>query len=146
MSLTSSSKASNRNIGVQSLKLSVPAAAPRGLTSNEARRLLDQLGANAIAEKVAPAWRAYLVKFWSPIAWLLEAAMIVEIGLGKYVEAAVIAALLRIVRHNVLPVVLPGIEIRASGSLNLPAARTNFVWHNSRQTKNGPCRSLILAV
>ncbi|HEY4738217.1 MAG TPA: plasma-membrane proton-efflux P-type ATPase, partial [Xanthobacteraceae bacterium] len=72
----------------------MPAAAPRGLTNNEARRLLDQLGANAIAEKVAPAWRAYLVKFWSPIAWLLEAAMIVEIGLGKYVEAAVIAALL----------------------------------------------------
>jgi len=94
MSLTSSSKAPNRNGGVQSLKLSVPAAAPRGLTSNEARRLLDQLGANAIAEKIAPAWRAYLVKFWSPIAWLLEAAMIVEIGLGKYVEAAVIAALL----------------------------------------------------
>ncbi|MGD0024256.1 MAG: HAD-IC family P-type ATPase, partial [Xanthobacteraceae bacterium] len=29
-----------------------------------------------------------------PIAWLLEAALVVEVGLGKYVEAAVIAGLL----------------------------------------------------
>jgi H+-transporting ATPase len=94
MSLTSSSKAPNRNSGVSSSEISVPAVAPRGLTSNEARRRLEQFGANAIAEKVASAWRAYLVKFWLPIAWLQEAAMIVEIGLGKYVEAAVIAALL----------------------------------------------------
>ena len=35
-----------------------------------------------------------LAKFWSPIPWLLEIAMLVELGLGKYVEAAVIAGLL----------------------------------------------------
>jgi H+-transporting ATPase len=64
------------------------------LTSDEARRRLDQFGPNAIAVKVQPAWRAYLAKFWSPIPWLLEAAMVIEIGLGRYVEAAVIVALL----------------------------------------------------
>ena len=93
MSLTSSSKAPNRYSGA-SLGVSVLAAAPRGLTSDEARRRLGQFGANAIAEKASPAWRAYLAKFWSPIPWLLEVAMIVEIGLGKYVEATVIAGLL----------------------------------------------------
>jgi H+-transporting ATPase len=92
MSFTSSSKAPDS--GVQSSRIFVVAATPRGLTSSEARSRLNRFGANTVAEKVAPAWRAYLAKFWSPIAWLLEVAMAVEIGLGKYVEAAVIAALL----------------------------------------------------
>ena len=35
-----------------------------------------------------------MAKFWSPTAWVLEAAFVIEIGPGKYVEAAVIAALL----------------------------------------------------
>ena len=62
-----------------------------GLTSDEARRQLAQFGPNSVSEAVPPRWRRYLAKFWSPIAWLLEVAMIVEFGLGKYVEAAVIA-------------------------------------------------------
>jgi H+-transporting ATPase len=61
---------------------------------DQRRSRLSQFGPNALAEKARPAWQAYLAKFWSPIPWLLEAAMIVEIGLGKYVEASVIAALL----------------------------------------------------
>src|SRR5208282_6533291 len=68
--------------------------APVGLTSDEARRRLAQFGPNAVSEAPAPRWRTYLAKFWSPIAWLLEGAFVIEIGLGKYVEAAVIAALL----------------------------------------------------
>ena len=67
---------------------------PIGLTSDEARRRLAEFGPNAVSEAAPPRWRSYLAKFWSPIAWLLEAALIVEIGLGKYVEAAVIAGLL----------------------------------------------------
>jgi len=70
------------------------AAEPVGLSAAEARRRLAEFGPNTIAEEAPPAWRTYLAKFWSPIAWLLEAAMVVEIGLGKYVEAAVIAGLL----------------------------------------------------
>lgn len=65
-----------------------------GLTGDEARRRLDQFGPNVIAERSPPAWSTYLAKFWAPIPWLLEVAMIIEIGLGKYVEAAVIAGLL----------------------------------------------------
>ena len=65
-----------------------------GLTGDEARRRLAAFGANTVSEAHAPRWRAYLAKFWSPIAWLLEGALVIESGLGKYVEAAVIAGLL----------------------------------------------------
>jgi H+-transporting ATPase len=67
---------------------------PAGLSSEEARRRLAEFGPNAVSEIAPPRWRTYLAKFWSPIAWLLEVAMLVEIGLGKYVEATVIAGLL----------------------------------------------------
>ena len=67
---------------------------PIGLTGDEAQRRLARFGPNTVSEAPAPRWRSLLAKFWSPIAWLLEAAFVVEIGLGKYVEAAVIAALL----------------------------------------------------
>ena len=38
--------------------------------------------------------RSALSKFWTPVPWMLEAAIVLEVVLGKYVEAAVIAALL----------------------------------------------------
>ena len=33
-------------------------------------------------------------KFWAPVPWMLEAAAILELALGKYVEAAIILFLL----------------------------------------------------
>jgi H+-transporting ATPase len=69
-------------------------AMPIGLTSVEAARRLAQFGRNAIPEKTAPLWLAFLAKFWSPIPWLLEAAMVLEIWRGRAVEAAAIAGLL----------------------------------------------------
>ena len=35
-----------------------------------------------------------LEKFWAPVPWMLEAAIVLELVLGKYVEAAIIALLL----------------------------------------------------
>ncbi len=35
-----------------------------------------------------------LTKFWAPVPWMLEAAIVPEVALGKYVEGAIIAALL----------------------------------------------------
>lgn len=71
-----------------------PIGSSMGLTTEKARRRLAEFGPNAVSEAAPPPWRSYLAKFWSPIAWLLEAAFVVEIGLGKYVEAAVIGGLL----------------------------------------------------
>jgi H+-transporting ATPase len=38
--------------------------------------------------------RMALEKFWAPVPWMLEAAIVLELALGKYVEAAIIAGLL----------------------------------------------------
>ncbi len=65
-----------------------------GLTSAEARRRLAEFGPNAVSEELPPRWKVFLAKFWSPIPWMLEAAILLQIGLGAYVEAAVIGGLL----------------------------------------------------
>jgi H+-transporting ATPase len=69
-------------------------APPAGLTSAEARRRAGEFGANTVTEQTPPAWRTYLAKFWGPIPWLLEAAILVQLGLGAYVEAGVVGGLL----------------------------------------------------
>ena len=38
--------------------------------------------------------RAAIGKFWSPVPWMLEAAIVLQLVLGKYVEAGIIAGLL----------------------------------------------------
>lgn len=65
-----------------------------GLTDAEARKRLTEFGPNTVVEEVPPRWRGFLAKFWGPIPWLLEAAIVLQIGLGAYVEVAVISALL----------------------------------------------------
>jgi H+-transporting ATPase len=67
---------------------------PAGLTSTEALRRLDRYGPNVVVETMPPRRRVFLAKFWGPVPWLLEAAIVVQLGLGEYVEAAVVGALL----------------------------------------------------
>lgn len=73
---------------------SVADAPPRGLTSEEARRRLAQSGPNAVPDTAAHPLRRALGKLWAPVPWMLEASIILELALGKYVEAAIIAGLL----------------------------------------------------
>jgi H+-transporting ATPase len=68
--------------------------APAGLTSDEARRRLQQFGPNAVPDTSLHPLRRALTKFWAPVPWMLEAAIVLEVVLGKYVEAAIIAVLL----------------------------------------------------
>ena len=65
-----------------------------GLTSDEARRRLEKFGPNAVLDTTLHPVRRALTKFWAPIPWMLEAAIVLEIVLGKYFEAAIIAGLL----------------------------------------------------
>ena len=67
---------------------------PSGLTSDEARGRLAKFGPNAMPDTALHPLRMALEKFWAPVPWMLEAAIVLEIALGKYVEAAIIAALL----------------------------------------------------
>ena len=69
-------------------------ALPEGLTTEQAARLLAQVGPNAIAETKPHPWLAFLKRLWGPVPWMLEAAVILEIILGKYDEAVIIAALI----------------------------------------------------
>jgi H+-transporting ATPase len=65
-----------------------------GLAVDEAARRLAQFGPNAVPDtSVSPLWSA-LGKFWAPVPWMLEAAIVLELGLGKFVEAAIIGFLL----------------------------------------------------
>ena len=67
---------------------------PVGLTSDEARRRIEASGPNAMPDTSAHPFRMALEKFWAPVPWMLEAAIVLEAVLGKYVEAAIIAGLL----------------------------------------------------
>jgi H+-transporting ATPase len=65
-----------------------------GLTSDEVRRRIEKFGPNAVPETALHPLRRALSNFWAPVPWMLETAIMLELVLGKYVEAAIIAALL----------------------------------------------------
>jgi H+-transporting ATPase len=65
-----------------------------GLTNDEAAIRLKKFGPNATPDTAVHPLRSALSKFWSPVPWMLEAAIVLEVALGKYVEAAIIMGLL----------------------------------------------------
>jgi len=69
-------------------------SARAGLTGDEARRRLEESGPNAMPDTALHPLRRALSKLWAPVPWMLEAAILLELVLGKYVEGAVIAGLL----------------------------------------------------
>ncbi len=72
---------------------SPPPDDPPGLTSTEARRRLERDGPNAIPDPKQNHLLAFLAKLWGPVPWLLEAAIVLELALGNYAQAIVIAIL-----------------------------------------------------
>jgi H+-transporting ATPase len=64
-----------------------------GLTSDDARHRLA-LGSNAIADMSQHPVQRALGKLWAPVPWMLEAAILLQLFLGDYVEAGVVAILL----------------------------------------------------
>src|ERR1700677_4009456 len=68
--------------------------AQSGLMSEEARRRLKTLGPNTMPDTSAHPLRMAVEKFWAPVPWMLEAAIVLELALGKYIEAGIIAILL----------------------------------------------------
>ncbi len=73
---------------------SEPVNTETGLASEEAGRRLKQFGPNAVADTTLNPFRMVLEKFWAPVPWMLEAAIVLQMALGEYVEAAIIAGLL----------------------------------------------------
>jgi H+-transporting ATPase len=78
-----------------SAEIAVPTNnATNGLTNDEARNRLEKSGPNSMPDTALHPLRHALTKFWTPIPWMLEAAILLELVLGKFVEAGIIAVLL----------------------------------------------------
>jgi H+-transporting ATPase len=67
---------------------------PPGLSNAEARRRLADIGPNATPDTDVHPLRQVLGKFVAPVPCLLEAAIALQLVLGEYVEASIIAVLL----------------------------------------------------
>ncbi len=65
-----------------------------GLTSDEARRRLAVNGANAVQDVIQHPINRAVGKLWAPVPWMLEAAVLLQLALGEYVEASAVAFLL----------------------------------------------------
>lgn len=71
-----------------------PSSALSGLSTAEAARRLAEFGPNTVAdEKVHPIIRV-LRHFWSPVPWMLEATIVLQLVTGEKIEALMIVALL----------------------------------------------------
>src|ERR1035437_3987184 len=65
-----------------------------GKTSREAQQQLTQDGPNAVVDVTQHPVRRALKSLWSPIPWMLEAAILFQCWLADYAQAAVVALLL----------------------------------------------------
>jgi H+-transporting ATPase len=65
-----------------------------GLSSAEARLRIGTSGPNTMPDTSTHPWRMALEKFWAPVPWMLEAAIVLQCALGKFLEAGIIAGLL----------------------------------------------------
>jgi H+-transporting ATPase len=86
--------ADDKKVPIAARSVDATAAAPTGLTSDEARRRLKKFGPNAMPDASIHPLRRAVEKFWAPVPWMLEAAIALELALGKCTEALVIAVLL----------------------------------------------------
>ncbi len=104
-------------------------AVPDGLTAGEAGRRLKQFGPNAMPDTAEPAWRRVTGKLWAPVPWLLEAAVLLQLVLGAYAGAGIIAGLL--VFNAVLGIVQEGRAQATLTALTARLARTVTVRRNA---------------
>ena len=72
----------------------VKSVSESGLTGDEARRRLAKAGPNSMPDTALHPVHRALSKLWAPVPWMLEAAILLELVLGKYLEASIIAGLL----------------------------------------------------
>ena len=86
--------ASSQRAAAASAPTPPPRGVPCGLTSDEAGHRLQTFGPNATPDATPRPLRSALGKLWAPVPWMLEAAIALQLALGKFSEAAIIGALL----------------------------------------------------
>jgi len=67
-----------------------------GLKDSEARDRIELFGYNEVAEEKKNPVVEFLLRYWGPMPWLLELAIVLSIVLKHYLEAGIIFALLTI--------------------------------------------------
>ncbi len=70
------------------------AAPPAGLSTAAVSNRLGEFGPNTLPDAAESPLRRVLATFSAPVPWLLEAAIVLEVCLGKRVEALIIGVLL----------------------------------------------------
>jgi H+-transporting ATPase len=69
-------------------------AAIAGLSSDAVLNLASQYGPNSMPDDASHRATRAIEKLWAPVPWMLEAAIVLQLVLGKYAEAGVIGFLL----------------------------------------------------
>src|ERR1044071_6524960 len=65
-----------------------------GLNSGQLQERLSKYGPNALPEEKKSALSAFLVYFWGPIPWMIEAAALMALVVGDWGDLAIITSLL----------------------------------------------------
>lgn len=65
-----------------------------GLSGAEASRRLQQYGPNEVRERPRSPWVALAGKLWGPVPWMLQAAAVLSLALGRTADALIILFLL----------------------------------------------------
>ncbi|MEM3630401.1 MAG: cation-transporting P-type ATPase, partial [Nitrososphaerota archaeon] len=68
----------------------------QGLTEAEAKNRIEKFGYNEIMEEKKNPFIDFFKRYWGPMPWLLELAIILSCILGHYLEAIIIFVLLTI--------------------------------------------------
>ena len=100
-----------------------------GLTESEVERHLQIFGFNEVTEKRSNPVLAFLKRYWGPMPWLLELAIVLSVVLKHYLEAGIIFALLTI--NTVIG------QIQARGSQRALEALKKRLAINARVLRDG---------
>ncbi len=65
-----------------------------GLTSVAAHLLQQQGGTNSVMEVVENPFLHAIKKLWAPVPWMLEITILIQVGLGDYLQAVMVGLLL----------------------------------------------------
>lgn len=71
-----------------------------GLTQKEVEKKLKEQGLNEVPEPEFNFWKEFLSKLWNLSAWILEAAIILECILGKWIQSLFVLAMLLFAAWN----------------------------------------------
>jgi H+-transporting ATPase len=69
-------------------------ASINGLTEDEAKRRVNELGYNELTEKRKNPVLDFLTRYWGPMPWLLEFTIVLSYLIGHYLEMAIVFGLL----------------------------------------------------